>query len=524
VERSSIVVESLPGCGEFASWSMLRLTGQSVPLSEIRSRFLQYDANFDESRVSVAAVRQVLGSFGLSTDAVHYRMSKIAEGDMPMIMYFTPSRFPGLPPDIGHFMTATGVRGDALSVLDWSKPASTPNTEYPISFFESTWDGDAIICRRNEAKVSTIAWLVFAVMSSLFWIIQRRNSRGVKSSMMTKPPLTCLALCLLGSFSGCMGSKPIDAEAKATLSFIQPVANLGRVDSKELIHTAFEFNVPNGSSPVRIVDIKTACGCTTLDSDILNTDLPSGTNHSLELAIRPVGNAAQSQVVTAEVITVPLSPRPIVLAIRYRPVSRIQVSVSELWFESIPGVSQDREFTVTYHRSEGDPAVRLKPEKCDWGDLKLTSQSYDQTEISDGGVRLVTDETKIKLRLPAARDVGEKSSRIRLGFDRIEPVYVPVVVRVELPVKVVLDRLFLGKLKPSADFQGVLPWKSWSPEFGISRIESAEGMEAQLSDRLIQVRGTAPASSGRFTETIRIHCYPETLPVIEVPVSGIVEP
>ena len=50
-----------------------------------------------------------------------------------------------------------------------------------------------------------------------------------------------------------MGSKPIDAEAKATLSFIQPVANLGRVDSKELIHTAFEFNVPNGSSPVRIV-------------------------------------------------------------------------------------------------------------------------------------------------------------------------------------------------------------------------------------------------------------------------------
>jgi len=524
MENSAVLVESLPGCGEFAAYSMLRLNGQSVSLPDVRSRFRQNDANFDPSRVSIAAVRNVLASFGTKTDAVRYGASEINDLKTPLIMYFAPGRFPDLPKHTGHFMTVTAVTGNTLSVLDWSQPASAPDKTYPISFFDSAWDGDAVVCRRDETKLSTIAWLMFTVISAVIWMIRRRDLRHVEETLNTRPPVALLLVGILCLFCGCTNSKPDSTDASATLNFIQPVANLGRIDSKELIHTTFEFQVPEESPPVRIVEIKTSCGCTTADSGIINKVLGSGSTDSLKFTIRPGGTAAQSQVVTAEVVTLPASGRAMILAIRYRPASRIQVSVSELRIDSIPGLAQDREFTVTYHRAENEPPVSLNPEKCDWAGLEFRSHSYDQSEISDGGVKLVTDETRIKVRLPAAANTLRKDARIQLAFDRIVPVHLPVSIRVDSPVKILLDNLFVGKLKPNAEFHRMLPWKSWSPEFGISRIESPESIGTKIVNHRIEIQGTAPESSGRFTETIRVHCSPESLPVIEVIVSGIVEP
>ena len=335
------LIASLPGCGECAAYSFLRMTGTAATLSEVSHRFRGDAREFDPLRVSMRHIRSVLTEYGVETEAVQYTNHSVEHLPFPCILFFRPGRFPGLAViDSGHYLTATGLEGGEVRVFNWSPLAINHDTQMRSEVVSSFWDGEAIILKSRSRAVVWGSSILILGMMCLAWLIQRRQRIANEVAAATKavfmfPLFACLLACMLG----CGGTSPLDGEGGPLLTVKIPVLNLGVVSSQEDIIAKFQLEASTDIR-VQIKEISKSCGCTTTDESLLGKWLNPGDHQELLLRIHPKGTVAHTEVVTAELITDPKSPVPIVVCVRYRPRNPPRISASQLLVESVIGRTQ----------------------------------------------------------------------------------------------------------------------------------------------------------------------------------------
>ena len=516
-------IASLPGCGECAAYSFLRLTGVQVSLTEVSHVFRTGVSDFDPLRVSVLRIREVLAKYGIETKAVQVSGSRLVDVPLPCILYFRPGRYPGLSQvDTGHFLTVSERLGDELRAFDWSPLSVNHETILSHDRVSQAWDGEAIV-RTDRWSSSWVSVMIAIGVLAVSWIVSRRNRIARDSRI---PPLALLlsTLCLMAA--GCGQDSQRVASPAPLLTVARPVLDLGVVSGEEAIVARFSIQVCAPVS-VKITGISKSCGCTTSDDKLIGQWLAPGAQRELVLRINPKGTVAQTEIVTAELSTEPKSPVPIVVCVRYRPRKAPRVSLSHFRVEPVGNQSRDVSFDVSYQRAFTDAPSPLKVSECGWGVFQVVKVVLrtEQLTSKDSLVKLVVDRTHVILRSPMMTDDTLRHGTLTLVFDKHEVQSVPYDIVSVDPIEPVFKSVFLGKLAPNVAFSATIPLLIRTDDTKVDRVSTDEGMVATLVGRIIKVQGMTPTQSGRFTREVHIQAFGKSgsLPVITVTVSGIVE-
>ncbi len=529
---------TLPGCGECAAFSFLRLHGVTVRLSDV-STFCRNREAFDPRRMSIRDVRDVIGEFGVSTRAlIHRRPPSLAELPTPCILYFQPGRWPlARNQPSGHYLTLAEVTGDSARVFDWAPGALGPELKLQVSGLEAAWDGDVIV-RDSAVWPLRKGWLgalcVLAGLYGLLWFggIRRLSGRergisipehgGIEATEFKgRGSVHRIVVGLVGVLSGC-GHAPPEKSAP-TLLLSAPVHRAGDVPSGRPLVVQFPFRVTS-KEPVVIREIKRTCACMAVSTGLLGRKLEPGSDHTLELEAQVAGAGLRVEVLSTEIITEPPSPVPLVVSIIYRVQNPPRLSVDQLSMTASAGERVRGEFAITYRRREADPPAPLREAACDWGGFMVEALEATSRKLpsDQGDGTLVVDTTVLTLRSKGGYDDGEHRRSLRVAFERYPPQTISTIVTVRHPFRPELDRYFLGTMAPGVPWEFTIRWKRDPGPLELAAVEAAPNVRIQIAPDRIVAAGVSPVAAGRFSGELLVRFQPGHLPPIKIPYSGLV--
>lgn len=288
----------IPSCGFCSAYSFLYCMEHPTTINSLRRAFGDADVS---GALSVADLRGALGRMGVETQAVKFSPQDSHRLPTPSILYITPGRWPQrIDKDVGHFVTLVKYVDNRAVILDWSGTTAEPAVHLPASDLAKYWDGDAIV---NVPNRGPFYWGLAAV--ALTVVVFRKHVSRIFV-------LILATLCL-----GCSEKSPPKATEALVpaLVFDQPHGKLGEVSAISLNRHDFDFRVWDKSSVV-ISDVEVSCGCTVPDKTLFGRELAAGSTHKLQVTIRADGNVS-TQAKSLRVVTKPVSPVPLVLAVSY---------------------------------------------------------------------------------------------------------------------------------------------------------------------------------------------------------------
>ncbi len=509
---------AIPGCGETAAFSLLRLQGTDVVLSKVSESFRQRNPRFEFRRVSIRELRDVVEGFGVRTTAVRWPANRLEQLPTPSILYFRPKRWAVNPSsDTGHFITVSGIEEGQVSAFDWAPISTNPELRLPLEVVRSAWDGDAIIL---EGKGNAADWiwpcLIAGVVVVLLSVIWRRSARDATVALLVVG--TCLNC-------GCSRTAPSPVVTEPLLVFADAAKSLGLVSGDRPIEVRFAFQVRK-QGPVTIREVSKSCGCTTINSELVGRSLEAGSSHELVLQLNPNGTAARAEVSTVTLKTEPASAAPIILALSYRCRSAPRVSVSEVFIESNLQQPSKTEFEITYHRAPGDLKAELKLAESDFGEFqteKVVSKTEDFHVHDDVNQKLLIDMTTVQLRSNRTYDYGVHRSQMTLAFEGHPKQTLPVVVRVLHPFRPQFSRVFCGPLKVGQTWTKDIPIQRGAEDLKVQSIDCEPAwIHSKLSGRKLAVSVLAPEKTGRFEGRITVRFEGDNPPAVTIPISGTV--
>lgn len=515
------VYRPVPACGVMAAYSLLQCFGVNKEMSpaEVEDAFkrsLVGGANL--AQLSMADLRRGLESLSLPTEAVRIKDRQLTALTPPCILYFQPGSGVGdVRWENGHYLTLVKFAQDRAIIVDWVDWTVSPSRHLPISELQEEWTGEAVVYPRSFSARSYFRWVLIAAGLVLLTLAIRSRWRSMRSGV---------ALTLLTSVFGCNQAEPPVALQPSTLSFVQPVAILGEVSATKVLRHDFKFQTW-ALGPVTISAIHTSCACTTSTTNLIGRSLDPETEYSLPIQIRPQKeNSSTTQTIRIE--TSPPSSSPLALAVQYRvesgPEPNTKLLIATSAHDAIPEVT----LHIVDRRSPGSPVVRVNQSNSSATHfrLKKVERSTQVMRLNQHRPEEVAvDTTAVLLTGQKQWPVGEHQGIVSLQFSDGSSKTVRTLIRVPSPFQPELNRVFCGFLKPGQTWSAAIKCRRFDlPEsVRVSVAASNENTVAQLSSGdIIRLSGRAPVSAGRFAETITITVADETIPPVEIPISGIV--
>lgn len=508
----------VPGCGELAVYSLLRATGSTVSLSEV-SRELRSYSGFDRDAASIQELRQSLLTFGCPTDAVRFRPSDLRRVPSPSILYFREGRWDARF-STGHFVLFLGMHESGrVELADWSQIDLGVRVLADAEQTIQRWDGEAIILHKtNSSATSAVGLTVLALIAFVAFV--RERSRATRENALR---LAFVGWPILFS-SGCDSTKPVQATPSPVLHFDQPVRDLGNTKERSAL-VRFPFRV--GEQPLTITGTGKTCQCLVPDQTVLNQRLEPGSQHEFSVQIDLAGVPGAPVVRTISVITEPVSPVPIVLAIRFRPIGQPVLSTKDLLISSKPEQPAQGEISLIHHRGAADTPISVVREQCRLEGFRITdvkrATDVVKSKIPGQMTEVTIDTTRIGLVGMATLSYGEHRQWQELVLSDGTRQRFQTIVRVSHPFTMLSPRAFVGSVKPGATWKTRLPVRHDRSlcEFVASRSERSD-VRVEYADDVVMLTGVAPGTAGRFTGSVTLSFRPKTIPEIQIPFSGLV--
>lgn len=515
----------MPGCAETAAFSLMRSHGSDVSLSEVARHFEQ-DPDFRPFAVSLYELRCVLGDLGFETQAVSSSPGKVTDLPCPCILYFRPGKWirGSGTTKVGHFVTLLKINTDDQSALiaDWAPFYASAETQVPLETLRRQWDGEAIVVAESTNGGMAAGALIAAILIGVGVFFQCRRSAHGKSPSVRLMGLLVLSASIAGCDSDAESESPTGTDV--SLSFEKPVVDLGLIDSASRV-VEFDFTV-TGTHPVTIKSLDASCTCTAADTKIFDQPLQPGTRHTLAIKLSPTGAIGSPQTPTAQVVTDPPSPAPLLVAVSYRRSGAPVISHPEQVVRCQPGKRAKAQFRVTYHRAPDDPQVLLVPSQCtldgfEFENCQTTTEIYD-SQIPGHLEQVAIDTTTVHLRSKEkVLQYGTSRTRHALRFSDGETRSLLIDVVVRHPFAPALNRVYAGRLSPSQQWSLFVPVRySGSPE-AIRVSHSVRVDDVRFADQQLVIKGRAPNHAGRFSGEVKVS-FEDGVPPVHIPVTGIV--
>lgn len=522
--------EELPSCGVTAVYAVLADLGRAVTVDDVRARFRNADPDVDWNRMSALQIREVLAQYGLPAKTVRVGSQRIESLRLPAILFYGPGRWPqstGTPASSGHFVVLLETSGDAATVIDWDGVGPQARFTLAVADLVAGWDGEAIVLDDPAGSTSTLlgasGLAACALVMAFLWM--NRQKRGRKSLSVSASLFVGLSIPL-GGFS-CSNTAPVAATPDApTLRIDEPSVHVGVVHDTHPIHRVFRFQVWEHSA-VKIEDVISSCGCTTADKDLLGKELAPGSEHEIQLKVR-VERDVGNQSVFAQIVTKPTSSSPLVIGIHYEFSGPPTLSVASLHATASPDTLAEATIQSTHTRAPSAPLIRPERGRCQ-GDLfdlvDVTSASETVTLNRYSGEKVAVDTHTFRLRARARLDYGRHEGAFGIVWSDGSIAELPTQIHVAFPITVSPARLFCGILAPGRAWEG---WLTCDCQSGLS-VASVEGSESDTTASLaddgarIRVRVESPRSPGRFSREILVRASDARLPILRVPITGIVK-
>jgi hypothetical protein len=517
---------TIPGCGVAAAYGFLQLHGVDAAVSDVTSRFLRLRADVDLDRLSLADVRQVLQSYELRVVSVRADSRDPTALPLPAILYLRPERL-RRETDAGHLVLARSADRAAADIVDLTS-AEGP-FRVPLDALCDTWDGEGIIIASGRSSVGH-GWIVAAIAGALLAVVGA--GRAFRRARWKRLPGGGLGGCLPGvaailllGASGCGTREPPVAE-EDPLRFEKIACDLGAVKSGAAARCRMRFQVWP-TSVVRISQVESSCPCLTSVPDILDRELAPGSTHELELVFEPreLGGPVRGSVV---VKTEPPSGRPPVLSVQ-AVVDHQPAAINDIPVLGAPDELVSVQIPVAHFRSDRDAPLQLDRQRSDLGDFAVVDEARSSKPSRRGGndaPAMVFDRVILTAKARKPLEPGRRVVDFQLAWQgREERSRVPVVVLVEHPFRLRVDRLFLGEVEPGESREVKVEAATRAaaavavrevrcePASWTAKWSKAEGV--------LTVTVQAPRSAGRFEGYVLL-LFDRRLPEVRLTISGIV--
>ena len=520
--------ESIPPCGPACVYTVLRMNGRHVGIAQLQATFREVDPKLDWQVASLWHLREALARFGVNWEAREFRDHEFSSLSLPAILYFEPGQWPGVSMrHVGHFVVLAHLNGSTVTVADWQPSARSVIVELPRADLEQRWSGIALVDASHAATwgMPTACGIVVVLIVALFAL-----RFVVKGKLRLRFPRVVVGAWIAMVTCGCDGDNSVTGSSThPTLLFEEPSVNLGLRNSATPMTTQFKFRVWDEST-VRIVGVATSCGCSSSESDIIGRDLQAASEAELSLVTRPRrGIGANS--VFASVTTDPPSPAPLVIAVHYELPEQPQAAVSVVVVEGMPNLPAATSVEFVHRRRSADGALQIDRQKSQCthfhiANIEMKSESGDVDPRS--GDQLSIDRYQVQLQSTVPCEYGAKSGVLRLAWGNGEITEVPTLLRVARPVEPSFSNVFAGVLKPQQEWSVRVPCRrTVDGQAVVATVESPDpALQASFSnaENVLQLRGKAPATSGRFSERVILKFDAQNIPALEIPITGIVAP
>lgn len=517
--QTDSVASPLPGCAVSAAKSFLTASGHHCSLSEIQSEIRAGREDFDPFAVSMYDLREGVTRCGLPVDAIKVPDSDLSQLPTPAILYFAPERWSRISGNSsGHYVTLLGFEENAAVIIDWNGLDPNALVHIPRATLESLWEGEAVVSQQQ--RTNSFLLPVIAVGLAYAGVIAWR-----RKSLTPGATSVAVLVCLISAGCG-QSSNKLSDQSQSSLKFDSPLIDAGDVSSRDIIDREFHFQV-TGSTPVRITGFETSCGCTTVDDGLVGKLLNPGEEHRLQINVR-VDPGFTPVVRFVKLITEPPTNPPHTLGIRYVPQERPQLSVSVLRCQTTFGESPTATLLITHRRTKQRKPVRLIREQSSGttfaiADVKVKTEDVLLSEITQE--RCVVETHTVELRGQGHLMYGEHQGSLTLRFSDGSEQVLPTELLVEHPIVLKQRRVFLGVLKAGADWNRTISYThSNHASVDIAQVSAVNGLVKPVRDPDMRIHlfGTAPQIPGRFEDLVEIRFSSDDIPVLRLPVSGIV--
>jgi len=333
-----------------------------------------------------------------------------------------------------------------------------------------------------------------------------------------------LAYVAVGVLAGC------GEQFDAPLLFEQSEIELGVVRGANRVRHAFPFRV-TGASEVVVSELKSSCQCIAATTATLGKPLRRGECGEivLELAVDEYGG---DFVGTVHVVTVPESPKPILL--RVHGVASAHPTIAGT--QPIPlKIRVGRPFVIAVDvvatKPEREAPYVPDLEQSRLGKFYLESHTMAQTQLRPQGAQIVAgiqERHSFQFRHDAARTVLNEIETLEIAWKGIEH-RTGIAVRIHAihPLVLLSPNPFLGFVKPGAIVEAKFAF-AVDMEFPQDQVRcepvSVNDGTATIVPTAdgVFVRLTAPAVPGRFTQQWRLSCPDAEIEPMDLKISGIV--